>query len=257
MSRLFIVIPTYNEIENLSKMVDTLQALSLPDLRILVVDDNSPDGTGKLADELAAQYPEQVFVLHRQQKQGLGVAYRDAFRHITSNFDTDYVLQMDCDFSHQPKYVPMLLAKGEEGYDIVVGSRWMKGGGVEEKWPWYRKLLSWFANRVYVTLFLRMPLKDATGGYRLWRRETLIGIDLDRIESNGYVFQVETAYIATRLGYKIAEVPIYFPDRELGHSKMDFKIQLEAAIRVFDVLRRHHGLTPKMRRTEAYTVATN
>lgn len=253
MPSVMVVLPTYNERENLPLMVDALMNLSVSGLRILVVDDGSPDGTGELADELAAQHPGRIVVLHRTQKEGLGPAYVAGFKHALT-LDPEYIIQMDADFSHQPKYIQEMLTRLEEGYDLVIASRFAHGGGVDARWGIYRKLLSWFANRVYVPLLLNIPVTDATAGYRLWRRQTLIGIDLDRIRSNGYVFQVELAYVACRLGFRVEEIPIYFPDRVRGQSKMDFRITLEAALRVWQLLYRHRGLRPEMRRTEAYTV---
>lgn len=250
MPKTVVVLPTYNEKENLLLMIDALFALPVENLHVLVVDDNSPDGTGKIADERAAVDP-RVSVLHRTEKNGLGPAYIAGFKRALTT-DADYVIQMDCDFSHQPKYVLDLL-KAVESSDLVIASRFVKGGSVDESWSPYRKLLSWFANRIYTPLILGIPLYDATGGFRIWRRSTLIGLDLDRIRSNGYVFQVEMAYVAHRLGFRVKEIPIYFPDRKLGTSKMDVRIQIEAAMRVWQVMQRHRALTPQMRRTTAYT----
>jgi dolichol-phosphate mannosyltransferase len=247
MLKTIVVIPTYNEKENLPLMIEALFALNLDNLHILVVDDNSPDGTGKVADEFAAKNPK-VNVLHRKEKNGLGQAYVAGFKQALK-LDAEYIIQMDCDFSHQPKYIPELL-KAIENYDMVLGSRFAKGGSVDETWSFYRKLLTWFANRVYTPTILGIPVRDATGGYRIWRRNTLIGLDLNRIRSNGYVFQVEMAYVTSRLGFRVAEIPIYFPDRELGESKMDIRIQIEAAVRVWQVRQRHHNLTPQMRQTQ-------
>ena len=245
MQQLIVVLPTYNEAENLPRMVAALLALPLRDTRlsILVADDSSPDGTGQLADGLAQQHPGRVTVVHRPRKEGLGKAYVDGFTRAL-DAGADLVLQMDCDFSHQPKYIqPMLDAL--PGADVVLGSRYTAGGSTDEKWPWWRKLLSWFANSVYVRLTLGVPVADATGGFRLWRRRTLLGMDIThRLRSSGYVFQVELVYVATRLGYVAKEVPINFPDRDRGTSKMNLKIQLEAASRVFDVKARHRKLTP-------------
>jgi dolichol-phosphate mannosyltransferase len=253
MPKTMVVLPTYNEIENLPLIVRALFDLALDDLNILVVDDNSPDGTGRLADSLAAEtYPGRLFVLHRTEKAGLGPAYIAGFKKALS-LGADYIIQMDADFSHQPKYIPDLL-KAVETYDLVIASRFVKGGSVDETWSFYRKLLSWFANRVYTPLILGIRVYDATGGYRIWRRQTLIGLDLDRIRSNGYIFQVEMAYVTSRLGFGVGEIPIYFPDRKLGKSKMDVRIQLEAALRVWQVMARHHNLNPQNRRTTAYTV---
>ncbi len=244
--RLTVVLPTYNEKENLPAMIEALLGLDVPgaDLSVLVVDDNSPDGTGKLADDLAASSGGRVSVLHRAGKEGLGKAYLAGFARAIEE-GAERILQMDCDFSHQPKYVPGMVALMEErGADMVLSSRFAPGGSVDETWAWWRKLLSWFANSVYLRVILGMDLADATGGFRLWKRETLMGMDLPkRIQSNGYIFQVEMAYVAQRLGYKIVETPIHFPDRTAGTSKMDVRIQLEAARRAFEVRRRHRDLT--------------
>ncbi len=252
MSKTIIVLPTYNEAENLPLMVDALFAQPIENLTILVVDDNSPDGTGKIADDLAAnKYPGRITVMHRAGKEGLGPAYIAGFKKALT-MDCDYIVQMDCDFSHQPKYVPQLIAAMDKN-DLVLGSRWVKGGSVDERWSFYRKLLSWFANRVYIPTILGIPVHDATGGFRCWRRQTLIGLDLDRIRSKGYVFMAEMIYVTTRLGFRVAEIPIHFPDRTLGKSKMGANIQIEAAIRVWQVMSLHHSLNPEMRRTTAYT----
>jgi dolichol-phosphate mannosyltransferase len=246
-----IVLPTYNEAENLPLMIEQFFALKLEGLRVLVVDDNSPDGTGDTADGFARQYPNVVSVMHRTQKAGLGAAYRAGFKQALS-MGADYIIQMDCDFSHQPKYLPQMIEEASD-YDLVIGSRYMKGSSVDESWSAFRKLLSWFGNAVYVPTILSIPIRDATGGFKLWRRQTLIGLDLDRISSNGYIFQVETTYIANRLGYRIKELPIHFPDRTRGTSKMDMRIQLEAAMRVWQIMAAHRRLTPQMRRPEAYS----
>ncbi len=251
MPKVKIVLPTYNEAENLPLMVDALFSLPVENLSILVVDDNSPDGTGQIADDLAKQHPGRVSVLHRKVKEGLGAAYIAGFKEALKS-DADYIIQMDCDFSHQPKYIPAMV-EAAATHDLVIGSRYIRGGGVDESWSFYRKALSWFANGVYVRTLLGVPVHDATGGFKLWRRQTLIGLDLERVRSNGYVFQVEMTYIACRLGFKVAEVPIYFPDRERGHSKMDTNIAVEAALRTWQVMFRHHNLRPDMRRTEVYS----
>ncbi len=254
MSNLTIVVPTYNEAENLPLLVDALLALPLPQLKILVVDDNSPDGTGQIADALAARHPERLSVLHRMDKNGLGPAYIAGFKRALQD-GADYIVQMDADFSHQPSYVTELIDKLEEGYDLVIASRFTRGGSVDERWSWRRRLLSWFANRVYVRVLLGIPVSDATAGYRIWRRSTLIGLNLDRIRSNGYAFQVEMAYVACRLGFKVTEIPIHFPDRTRGDSKMDVSIPLEAAVRVWQMMLRHRALNPGKRRTQMYTAS--
>jgi dolichol-phosphate mannosyltransferase len=251
MTKTMVILPTYNEAPNLRPMVEALMALPFDDLYVLVVDDNSPDGTGDIADTLVKEYPGRVHVLHNQNKGGFGPAYKLGFRRALE-LGAEYIIQMDCDFSHQPKYIPDLIARADEGYDLVIGSRYVKGGGVERQWSWFRKLLSWFANRVYVRFLLNIDVNDATAGFRLWKRDTLIGIDLDRVRSNGYVFQVELAYLADRLGFKIAEAPIYFPDRLRGESKMRTRIMLEASIRVFQIRWQHRSLNPQKRRHDAY-----
>ncbi len=228
--RIAVVIPTYNEAENLPKLVSALFALPL-DLHVLVVDDNSPDGTGRIADELAAR-DSRLHVLHREGKFGLRSAYLNGFR-LALDRGADAVLQMDADFSHDPAKIPEM-AESLKTNDVVLGSRYVRGGSVDERWPLWRKWLSAFGN-FYARTILGMPLRDVTTGFRLWKRETLLGMPLDRIQSSGYVFQVEMAYLAHCLEYKTGEVPIYFADRRWGKSKMSLKIQAEAAFRVWQV----------------------
>jgi dolichol-phosphate mannosyltransferase len=244
-----VVLPTYNEAENLPKMVQALLNLPVENLSVLVVDDNSPDGTGDIADDLAEEHPGQVEVIHRPDKQGLGKAYIHGFREALAR-GAEGVLQMDCDFSHSPDAVPRLVAALHDfDCDVVIGSRYVKGGKLDETWGIGRKLLSWWANSIYVRIILGTSVQDATGGFRLWRREVLEGIDLNRIRSNGYVFQVETIYVAQKLGYEITEVPIYFADRTAGQSKMSLRVQIEAALRVWQVWARHRQIKPSMRQT--------
>jgi len=241
-----IVIPTYNEIENLPAIAADLWALPIPDLKILIVDDGSPDGTGDLADEMSARQPDRMSVIHREGKLGLGTAYITGFKAAIAD-GADIIGQMDADFSHSPEYIPGFL-KQLEHHDLVIGSRYTPGGRIDERWGPGRLLLSWFGN-VYARTILRLPLQDSTGGFRLWRRETLAAMPLDSIRSNGYVFQVEMAYVAYRLGFRMIETPIYFVDRRIGQSKMSFRIQLEAALRVWQVLFSHRKLTPDDRLT--------
>ncbi len=241
MSRVVVVVPTYNEAENLARLAADVLALPVPGIELLIVDDNSPDGTGKLADDLAAQSGGRIHVLHRPGKRGLGTAYIQGFKWALSD-GADAILQMDADFSHPVSAIPEMVKKLET-CDAVIGSRYTRGGRLDERWSIWRRLLSWWANSVWVRTILRTPVADNTGGFRAWRRSTLLGMDLDRIRSNGYIFQVEITYIALRLGYKFCEVPIYFADRKYGKSKMGLKIQIEAALRVFEVWWRHHGLT--------------
>lgn len=228
--RITVVIPTYNEAENLPKLVSALLMLPL-DLGILVVDDNSPDGTGQIAADLAKN-DSRIRVLHRTGKQGLRSAYLQAFRVVLED-KTDAILQMDADFSHDPNVIPEM-AKRLESCDVVVGSRYIRGGSVDNNWPLWRKMLSRFGNS-YARTILNVPIHDMTTGFRLWRRATLQNMPINEIQSNGYVFLVEMIYLAYRLGYKIGEVPIYFADRRWGKSKMSFKIQAEAAFRIWSV----------------------
>lgn len=237
-----IVIPTYNEKENLPLLVDRLRALPLEGLTILVIDDNSPDGTGAVADELTARYPDSVSVLHRSGKLGLGSAYITGFKHMLAQ-GCDLIGQMDADFSHQPeKFVEFVSAI--DGYDVVFGSRYITGGSLDHDWPAWRKSLSNFGN-TYARTILNLPVKDLTGGFRLWRRETLAAIPWEMVRASGYVFMVEMAYVAHKMGFRIKEVPIYFAERKLGKSKMNLSIQVEAALRVWDLLGRYRDLKPQ------------
>lgn len=229
---LVIVIPTYNEAENLPRLVSALFALALP-LRVLVVDDNSPDGTGEIADALKAEHPGRLDVLHRARKGGLGPAYLAGFRHALA-WGAEAVGEMDADFSHPPERLPVMWRTLQEGYDVVIGSRYAPGGSVDKRWPFWRKALSAFGN-FYARTILHLSIRDATGGYRLYRRQALERIPLERVRSTGYVFQVELAYLAHLLGLRVAEVPIYFADRRWGESKMTLRIQLEAALRVWQL----------------------
>ena len=243
--KLTVVIPTYNEIENVQPMTEALFDLNIPTLDILIVDDESPDGTGRVADELADQHPGRMHVLHRTGQRGLGRAYIDGFRWALEH-GADLIVQMDCDFSHSPSCIPQFLEHIQD-YDVVIGSRYVSGGKTDEDWGWGRWLLSWWANSIYTRLILGARVKDATAGFKCWRRETLLGMDLDRIHSQGYVFQVEMAYVTEKLGYRVLEIPIYFQDRRVGHSKMTMPVQFEAALRVWDVRWRHRRLRPRDR----------
>jgi len=241
--RITVVLPTYNEAENLPKLVSALLSLPL-DLTILVVDDHSPDGTGKIADELSTQHPGKVVALHRAGKLGLRSAYMDGFQRAFA-LAAEVVVQMDADFSHDPGVLPEMARRLASG-DVVIGSRYVEGGSLDDRWPAWRKALSAFGN-LYARTILASPVHDMTTGFRMWRRETLQAMPLDRIRSNGYIFLVEMAYIAYVMGFKIIEVPIHFADRRWGKSKMSLKIQLEAAMRIWDVwwhyrdLRRQHS----------------
>ena len=225
-SRVLVVMPTYDEVENVGGMAERLHA-AVPAAHLLVVDDASPDGTGRLADELAA-HDDHVHVLHRTAKQGLGAAYVAGFTWAREH-GYDVVVQMDADGSHAPEQLPRLLA-GLEQADVVLGSRWVRGGQVVN-WPRSREVLSRGGNG-YTRLLLGLPLRDATGGYRAYPREVLDALPLDRVHSQGYCFQVDLAWRAWRAGYRVVEVPITFVERQRGESKMSRTIVLEALWRV-------------------------
>ena len=233
MVKTFIVVPTYNEKDNLPILVEALFELDIEDLHILIVDDNSPDGTGKIADEIKEKTHARVSVLHRKGKLGLGTAYLSGFKYCLEQ-GADQIVQMDADFSHNPNKVTELIERLKVS-DMALGSRYIRGGSLDEDWAFWRKGLSSFGN-LYTRLILRMPIKDVTGGFRAWKRKTLEGIPLERVKSQGYAFQIEMAYITHLMGYSISEVPIYFADRSRGDSKMSLKIQVEAAKRVWSIL---------------------
>jgi dolichol-phosphate mannosyltransferase len=224
MSNAVLCLPTYNERENLERMIEALEPLGV---RVLVIDDNSPDGTGDIADRLAVEH-EWISVLHRERKEGLGRAYVAGFREVLRG-EADYVLEMDCDFSHDPADVPRLIAAAEAGADLALGSRYVRGGGTGN-WGLLRRLISRGAS-IYTRVLL-MPVHDATGGFKCFRRHVLESIDLETIDAAGYVFQVETTYRALRKGFSVVEVPIHFVDRREGQSKMSRAIVLEAIWKV-------------------------
>jgi dolichol-phosphate mannosyltransferase len=240
-----VVIPTYNEASNLAAMAEALFALPLTGLRLLVVDDNSPDGTGRLADGLCAQYNEggqaRMAVIHRAGKGGLGTAYVAGMGWALAQ-GSEFILQMDADFSHSPQYVPQMLGVSlATGADVVIGSRYVPGGSLDEDWSWWRRFLSAWAN-FYSRSLLGIRVRDMTSGFKLWRRQALLGIELDNLCSNGYIFQVEMAYLCERLGYRLIEVPIHFEDRRIGQSKMDVPVKLESAWRVWELRWRYRRL---------------
>jgi dolichol-phosphate mannosyltransferase len=237
--RTTVVIPTYNEAENLPKLISALFSLPLPELSILIVDDSSPDGSGEVARSLASEYCGRLSVLSRPAKLGLGTAYIQGFV-CALQTGAQAIAQMDADFSHPPEKL-VELVQSLECCDVTMGSRYVPGGSLDVNWPAWRKGLSAFGN-YYARLILGLPILDATGGFRLWRRETLLGMPLDRVRSNGYAFQVEMAYLAYKLGYSFREIPFYFADRRWGHSKMSFAIQLEAARRVWQMLLEYRDL---------------
>jgi dolichol-phosphate mannosyltransferase len=226
--RATVCLPTFNELENLEAMVRALGAVLRDGDRVLVVDDNSPDGTGELADRLAAELP-WVGVLHRPAKEGLGPAYIAGFRLALAD-GAELVLEMDCDFSHDPAAVPKLIAAAEDGADLVLGSRYVPGGSIPN-WGATRRFIS-VAGNIYAQVMLQSRLRDLTGGFKCFRAKVLETIDLDAIASKGYAFQIETTYRVVRAGFRVVEVPISFSDREHGHSKMSKAIVAEAIWKV-------------------------
>jgi dolichol-phosphate mannosyltransferase len=226
--RATVCLPTYDEVENLEAMLRALRGVLRDGDTVLVIDDNSPDGTGELADRLAAELGF-VSVLHRPHKEGLGPAYIAGFRRALAD-GAELILEMDCDFSHLPADVPRLIAAAEEGADLVLGSRYV-GDGRVGSWGIVRRVISRGAS-LYTALFLRMGVKDPTGGFKCFRRQVLESLDLDAISAKGYAFQIETTYLAKRAGFRIVEVPIVFDERAEGRSKMSRAIVLEAVWRV-------------------------
>jgi dolichol-phosphate mannosyltransferase len=236
----FIILPTYNEAQNIAPMVADLLALPIPDVSILIIDDDSQDGTGKIADQLRDQNPNRVFVMHRAGKLGLGTAYIIGFNWALER-GADCVIQMDCDFSHAPSYLPHFVSK-IGAYDVVVGSRYVPGGRLDPRWSGWRYFLSKWANSIWVRFILGTQVQDATAGFKCWSRHALGKIELASVKSNGYVFQVEMAYLSEKNGLHILEWPIYFEDRRIGKSKMTVPIKIEAAWRVFQIRLRYGGL---------------
>ena len=239
MDRTVVIIPTYNERENLAPIMTAV--LTIDDtLDVLVVDDNSPDGTGAIAQRLADQ-DARVQVLHRAGKQGLGTAYIAGFQHALAR-GYSRVVEMDADFSHRPEDLPRLLAATGRA-DLAIGSRNVPGGRVEN-WSLLRHAVS-KGGSLFARTLLQLPVKDCTSGFKCFRREALMALDLDRVKSNGYGFQVEMTYLCHRAGFRIVEVPIVFPDRRVGRSKMSGQIVLEAATRVWQL---------RQQRTLAYPI---
>ncbi len=222
-----VVVPTYNECENITTLID--QILAYPRFQVLVVDDNSPDGTARLVEQ-HPDFQKRLTLLSRPGKQGLGTAYIAGFRQALAN-GAHFIFEMDADFSHNPAYLPNLLAATESGNDLTIGSRYVPGGGTQD-WGAARQVISRGGN-LYARLILSLPVMDATGGYRCYRRAVLETLDLDGIHSNGYSFQIEMAYRTLQAGFRVGEVPIMFPDRRVGNSKMSRRIVLEALITVW------------------------
>jgi len=222
-----VCLPTYNERENLEAMVGALEGVLPAGSRILVIDDNSPDGTGEIAARLSAER-EDLEVLHRPRKEGLGPAYLAGFRRAL-DLGAELVMEMDCDFSHDPRDVPRLIDATRDA-DLALGSRYVRGGGIRN-WGLVRRLVSRLGS-LYAQVLLGLSVRDLTGGFKCYRREVLERIDLDAIRSKGYAFQVETTFRTVRAGFRVVEVPITFADREVGGSKMSNAIVVEAAWKV-------------------------
>ena len=223
-----VVIPTYNERDNIERVVRAVLALPT-DLGVLVVDDNSPDGTGRMVDEIAAREP-RVHAIHRDGKRGLGTAYIAGFKWALANTDARFIFEMDADFSHDPEAIPRFLDRIRDA-DLVIGSRYVEGVTVVN-WPLSRLILSISAN-IYTRVVTGMPLHDATGGFKCFRREVLMALPLDHIKSDGYSFQIEMNYHAWKRKFRIVEIPIVFTDRLVGASKMSRRIIWEAAFMVW------------------------
>ena len=235
--RPFIVMPTYNEKENIERIVTEILDLGCG-VTVLIVDDNSPDGTGDIADRLAAEREGSVFVEHREGKQGLGSAYRHGFG-VALDRDADCVFEMDADFSHDPGYIPEFLEAIKE-HDVVIGSRYVPGGGTEN-WGIVRQFIS-RGGCLYARLLTGLKVKDSTSGFRCYRRKVLESIDFSRISASGYAFQVEMAFICTLMGYDVWELPIIFTDRTEGQSKMDSSIVWEAMWLVGGLRRKYRDI---------------
>jgi dolichol-phosphate mannosyltransferase len=240
--RITVVIPTYNEADNLPSISEALLRLEWPHLQLLIVDDNSPDGTGAVADKLAALYNaglaagerSRLVVMHRTGKGGLGTAYVAGMTRAIAD-GADYIVQMDADFSHSPRYLPQMLGTLlATGADVVIGSRYVPGGSLDEGWEWNRRLLSWWAN-LYSRAILGLRIRDMTAGFKMWRRSALEVIGLQDVRSNGYSFQVEMAYLCEKLGFRLVEIPIHFEDRRIGQSKLDIPVKLESAWRTWQI----------------------
>lgn len=238
-----VLIPTYNEKDNLPILVKDLMAI--PAVSVMVLDDQSPDGTGLVADELAQEYPGRVHVLHRTGRRGLGVSYLEGFRRAIAG-DWEYVCQMDADLSHDPKYLPDMRALAADGADLVIGSRYLNGISVVN-WPLRRIILSQFAN-FYIRTVTGLGLRDITTGYRCWRRESLAKLPLDRIVSDGYAFLLDVTFMAADAGLRIAESPIIFIERRQGASKLSSGVLLESLFTPWKLVLRHGRIgAPRMK----------
>jgi len=235
-----VLIPTYNERENLPILV--ADVLAIPGTEVMVLDDQSPDGTGAVADALAVQYPGRVRVLHRTGQRGLGVSYLEGFRHAIAS-DADLVCQMDADLSHDPKYLPAMIQVATDGADLVIGSRYLNGISVVN-WPLRRIILSSFAN-FYIRTVTGLGLRDITTGYRCWRRTALAKLPLDKIVSEGYAFLLDVTFMAAGAGLRIVESPIIFIERRQGASKLSSGVLLESLFTPWKLVLRHGRVRPR------------
>lgn len=243
-----VLVPTYNERDNLPILVG--EVMAVPGAEVLVIDDQSPDGTGQLADELSVRYPGRVRVMHRTGQKGLGMSYRDGFRYALDT-DADFVVQMDADRSHDPKYLPAMIAAGAAGADLVVGSRYMNGISVVN-WPLRRIILSTFAN-FYIRTITGLELNDCTSGYRCWRREALKRLPLETVGSEGYSFVVEVTFLAAANGLSMAESPIIFIERREGASKLSSGVLLESLKTPWRLTLKHGRVRPHAAGGAEYT----
>ncbi len=235
-----VLIPTYNEKDNLPILVTDLMAIA--GVSVMVLDDQSPDGTGKVADELGVRFPGRVHVLHRQGQRGLGVSYLEGF-HRAIDTDYDFVCQMDADLSHDPKYLPAMIETAARGADLVIGSRYLNGISVVN-WPLRRIILSQFAN-FYIRTVTGLHLRDITTGYRCWRRTSLAKLPLDRIVSDGYAFLLDVTFMAADAGLRIEESPIIFVERRQGASKLSSGVLLESLFTPWKLIMRHGRIKPR------------
>lgn len=229
MKKTLVIVPTYNERDNILTVFDMVFGLKIPGLDVLVIDDNSPDGTAAIVREAMVKFPDKIFIIERPGKMGLGTAYIAGFRFALEH-GYDYVMEMDADLSHDPREIPNFLAKIKEA-DLVIGSRYLNGVNVIN-WPLSRLILSISASK-YTQLITGLPVKDCTAGFKCFRREVLASIPLEEVRSNGYSFQIEMNFKAWKRGYRIAEIPIVFTDRTVGNSKMSRKIMIEASFMVW------------------------